>query len=107
MLSTCFFPNVSSVLDEKDDCEDANVENKNVNVDVDGTYTIHDNDDAIDDDVAQDLRDESSVQEEAEKRGPTSTNRGIIGDLSVFRDFFLAAFSDGYYKVSCCLLKLP
>lgn len=31
----------------------------------------------------------------------TTSFSGSCGDLSVFRDFFLAAFSDGYSNVSC------
>lgn len=56
-----------------------------------------------DDDVAQELRDDSSLRDEAET-GTTSSppNNSILGDFSLFRDFFLAAFSDGCYKVSCC-----
>jgi len=28
----------------------------------------------------------------------------MFGDIGVFRDFFLAAFSDGYYNVRCFLI---
>lgn len=52
-----------------------------------------------DDDVAQELRDDSSLRDEAEKETPLPANNSILGDFSVLRDFFLAAFSDGCYKV--------
>ena len=52
-----------------------------------------------DDDVAQELRDDSSLRDEAERGTPLPANNSILGDFSLFRDFFLAAFSDGYYKV--------
>lgn len=53
-----------------------------------------------DDDVAQELRDDSSLRDEAEKGIPLPANNSILGDFTLFRDFFLAAFSDGCYKVS-------
>lgn len=53
-----------------------------------------------DDDVAQELRDDSSLRDEAEKGIPSPANNSILGDFTLFRDFFLAAFSDGCYKVS-------
>ena len=52
-----------------------------------------------DDDVAQELRDDSSLRDEAEKGTPLPANNSILGDFSLLRDFFLAAFSDGCYKV--------
>lgn len=32
-------------------------------------------------------------------QGHTLLHRGVFGDIGVFRDFFLAAFSDGYHTV--------
>jgi hypothetical protein len=52
-----------------------------------------------DDDVAQELRDDSSLRDEAETGTSSPPNNSILGDFSLFRDFFLAAFSDGCYKV--------
>jgi hypothetical protein len=52
-----------------------------------------------DDDVAQELRDDSSLRDEADRGVPSTANNSILGDFSVLRDFFLAAFSDGCYKV--------
>ena len=52
-----------------------------------------------DDDFEEELRDDSSLRDEAEKGAPSPANNSILGDFSLFRDFFLAAFSDGYYKV--------
>jgi hypothetical protein len=42
-------------------------------------------------------------RDEAEKESSTGS---VIGDISVFRDFFLAAFSDGYNNVRTLSLLL-
>jgi hypothetical protein len=96
MLSNYFFSNpVDDIKNEPLEVE----ENKMIDpakqkIDTDITED--------DDDVAQDHRDrdDSSFRDESEKGASAATaNNSILGDFSVFRDFFLAAFSDGYYKV--------
>jgi hypothetical protein len=94
MLSTCFFPTASSILEEVDETthgDEAKFDATSGGVELfDVTFD--------DDDVAQDLRDEVSLRDDAEKSSSPASN-SIIGDFSMLRDFFLAAFSDGYYKV--------
>jgi hypothetical protein len=94
MLTNCFFPNTNDVIDES---------NKSSKCDVTVDTDVSENDVGIeiteDDDVAQDYRDDLSLRDEAEKVASSIPSTSIIGDFSVFRDFFLAAFSDGYYKV--------
>ena len=49
-------------------------------------------------------------RESAAQEPPSQPSSNMFGDFGVFRDFFLAAFSDGYYNVriiaSCMHLRL-
>lgn len=94
MLSTCFFPNASSVVEEEGNNSENDERKHSISSRCDEEIEM-----TFDDDVAQDLREEVSTRDDADKHGSSSGNN-IIGDFAVFRDFFLAAFSDGYYKVS-------
>jgi hypothetical protein len=47
---------------------------------------------------------ESSQEKEADSIG--STSHSVLSEISVFRDFFLAAFSDGYYNNVCFVLHV-
>jgi len=54
---------------------------------------------------ADDATDKSIVldeepREKPEKDAAAGQSSNVFGDIAVFRDFFLAAFSDGYYNVS-------
>ena len=58
---------------------------------VDEGILVDDSDDAPRGDRSEHRRDEADNE--------SSSTGSVIGDISVFRDFFLAAFADGYYKV--------
>jgi hypothetical protein len=95
MLSLCCFPSTSAIFEQTDE----RLHSDEMNID-DTPVCERDEDIEIadDDDVAQDLREEASFRDDAEI-GTSSSGSCFIGDFSVFRDIFLAAFSDGYYKV--------
>lgn len=59
---------------------------------------LQDSDETEESIVIDDPRDHQEQQnrDEAEKLSYTGS---AIGDIAIFRDFFLAAFSDGYYNV--------
>ena len=64
------------------------------------------NGDAVDEDIIETIDSQSSNRYNPAEHGPqrssadhTATPLGMFGDLRVFRDFFLAAFSDGYHNV--------
>jgi hypothetical protein len=100
MLSTCFFPKSSSVLDDMDETSHLD----EMKFDVASRVGDEEIDLTFDDDVAQEIREEVNLRDDAEKNS-SSVSSSIIGDFAVFRDFFLAAFSDGYYKVGQCYHK--
>lgn len=93
MLSTCFFPKASSVLGEMDETSHGDEKKFDISSRGDEEIVI-----TFDDDDAQGFRGEMGLRDDAEKNS-SSTGNSIIGDFTVLRDFFLAAFSDGYYKV--------
>lgn len=94
MFSTCFFPKASSILEKVDELSKDDEKKNDMLTHCDEETEIT----SDDDDVAQDSREEVSFRDDAEKNS-SSTGTSIIGDFAVLRDFFLAAFSDGYYKV--------
>lgn len=97
MLINCFFPKTTDVIDDSKVLTECDA-----TADMDASENDVENDITDDDDVAQDYRDDLSLRDAAEKGLQSTSGNNIIGDFSVFRDFFLAAFSDGYYKVNCC-----
>ena len=56
-----------------------------------------------DDEEILEMRDDPGQEPHEEKADSrrTSPLKSMFGEVSVFRDFFLAAFSDGYYSVRC------
>ena len=56
-----------------------------------------------DDEEILEMRDPGQEPHEESKADArrTSPLKTMFGEVSVFRDFFLAAFSDGYYSVRC------
>lgn len=46
---------------------------------------------------------ETGVEQKEKAASETSTATSVFHNLNVFRDFFLAAFSDGYNVCNCCL----
>jgi hypothetical protein len=95
MLINCFFPKTTDVIDDRKVLSECDA-----TIDMDASENDVEIDITEDDDVAQDYRDDLSLRDAAEKGLHSTSGNNIIGDFSVFRDFFLAAFSDGYYKVS-------
>lgn len=93
MLANCLLPSTVDVADNTEALY------SNISTENDATRSNIETELADDDDVAQELRDDSSLRDEAEKGTPLPANNSILGDFSLFRDFFFAAFSDGCYKV--------
>ena len=93
MLANCLSPSTVDVANNTETLY------SNISTENDATRSNIETELADDDDVAQELRDDSSLRDEAEKGTPLPANNSILGDFSLFRDFFFAAFSDGCYKV--------